>query len=128
MVGLGSQQLRRAGHTVTLFDTAPDLARKVAAECGCTAAASHEDLAGSEFLITMLPTGQIVRLGYAGRNGAPYVPLGRLLVQAGELAPDAVSMQQVRAWLAAHSDRAQALMEQNPNYVFFRLLDGLRPR
>jgi peptidoglycan lytic transglycosylase A len=74
-----------------------------------------------------LPSGQIVRLGYAGRNGAPYVPLGRLLVQQGELAPDAVSMQRVRAWLAAHPDRAQALMEQNPNYVFFRLLDDLRP-
>ena len=74
-----------------------------------------------------LPSGQIVRLGYAGRNGAAYVPLGRLLVEQGELAPDAVSMQSIRAWLAAHPDRAQALMEQNPNYVFFRSLNDLRP-
>ena len=70
-----------------------------------------------------LPDGQIVRLGYAGRNGQPYVPLGRLLVASGQLAPDAVSMQSIRAWLAAHPAEAGPLMERNPNYVFFRLLD-----
>ena len=74
-----------------------------------------------------LPSGQIVRLGYAGRNGSPYVPLGRLLVEQHELAPDAVGMQSIRAWLASHPERARALMEQNPNYVFFRSLDDLRP-
>ena len=74
-----------------------------------------------------LPSGQIVRVGYAGRNGAPYVPLGRLLVEQGQLAPDAVSMQSIRAWLATHPAQARAIMEQNPNYVFFRSLDDLRP-
>lgn len=73
-----------------------------------------------------LPSGQIVRLGYAGRNGAPYVPLGRLLVEQHELAPEAVSMQSIRAWLAAHPAQARGMMEQNPNYVFFRSLDDLR--
>ncbi len=74
-----------------------------------------------------LPDGQIVRLGYAGRNGQPYVPLGRLLVADGQLAPDAVSMQSIRAWLAAHPAAAGPLMERNPNYVFFRLLDDVAP-
>ncbi len=74
-----------------------------------------------------LPSGQIVRVGYAGRNGAPYVPLGRRLVEQGELAPDAVSMQSIRAWLATHPAQARTVMEQNPNYVFFRSLDDLRP-
>ncbi len=74
-----------------------------------------------------LPSGQIIRLGYAGRNGAPYVPLGRVLVAQGALPPDAVSMQSIRGWLAAHPDQARALMEQNPNYVFFRTIDALRP-
>ena len=74
-----------------------------------------------------LPTGQIVRLGYAGRNGAAYVPLGRLLVEQGQLAPDGVDMQSIRAWLEAHPGQAGVMMEQNPNYVFFRSLDALRP-
>jgi len=74
-----------------------------------------------------LPDGRLVRLGYAGRNGAPYVPLGRLLVEQHELAPDAVSMQSIRSWLGVHPARARELMERNPNYVFFRNLDNLRP-
>ncbi len=74
-----------------------------------------------------LPSGQIVRLGYAGRNGQPYVPLGRLLVARKQLDADAVSMQSIRSWLAAHPADAEPLMEQNPNYVFFRLLDGVAP-
>jgi membrane-bound lytic murein transglycosylase A len=75
-----------------------------------------------------LPSGQTVRLGYAGRNGQPYVPLGRLLVERNQLAPDAVSMQSIRAWLSAHPADATALMEQNPNYVFFRVLDSVAPQ
>ncbi len=73
-----------------------------------------------------LESGQILRLGYAGRNGAPYVPLGRLLVQDGQMAPDQVSMQSIRGWLVAHPEQAQGVLEQNPNYVFFRVLDRLR--
>ncbi len=74
-----------------------------------------------------LPDGQIVRLGYAGRNGQPYVPLGRLLVAGGQLPADGVSMQSIRGWLTAHPAEAGPLMERNPNYVFFRLLDDVAP-
>ena len=74
-----------------------------------------------------LPSGQIVRLGYDGRNGQPYVPLGRLLVARKQLGADAVSMQSIRAWLATHPADAGPLMQQNPNYVFFRVLDDVAP-
>ncbi|MCQ8278767.1 MltA domain-containing protein [Acetobacteraceae bacterium KSS8] len=74
-----------------------------------------------------LPSGQIVRVAYAGNNGQPYVPIGRELVAEGQLAPDAVSMQSIRAWLASHPQQAQAEMERNPNYVFFRTLDDVAP-
>ena len=70
-----------------------------------------------------LPDGRIVRLGYAGRNGQPYVPIGRVLVDRLELEPGQVSMQSIRAWLEAHPGRAADMMERNPNYVFFRVLD-----
>lgn len=69
----------------------------------------------------------IARVGYAGQNGRPYVPIGRLLAERGEIPADQVSMQTIRAWLTAHPDRAQALMNENPSYVFFRELPGLPP-
>ena len=67
----------------------------------------------------------IVRVGYAGQNGRLYVPIGRLLAERGEIPADQVSMQTIRDWLAAHPDKAQALMNENPSYVFFRELPGI---
>ena len=52
--------MARAGHTVTVFDSSQVQAHKVAAEHGCRAAAKLEELAGAEFVVTMLPTGQVV--------------------------------------------------------------------
>ena len=72
-----------------------------------------------------LPNGPIARVGYAGKNGQTYVPIGRLLVERGEMSADQVSMQSIRAWLATHPDKAKALMDENPSYVFFRELAGL---
>lgn len=71
------------------------------------------------------PDGQIVRVTYDAQNGRPYVPIGRLLIERGELARDKVSMQSIRAWLEAHPDQAPALMNANPSYVFFRIAPGL---
>ncbi|MCC7428209.1 MAG: MltA domain-containing protein [Alphaproteobacteria bacterium] len=72
-----------------------------------------------------LAEGGTLRLGYAGQNGHPYVPIGRVLVERGEMAREQVSMGSIRAWLAANPDRARALMDENPSYVFFRELRGL---
>jgi membrane-bound lytic murein transglycosylase A len=57
---------------------------------------------------------------YAGKNGRPYVPIGRIMVQDKLLAANDVTEQTIRAWLEAHPGRARAIMEQNPSYVFFR--------
>jgi membrane-bound lytic murein transglycosylase A len=72
-----------------------------------------------------LPDGQVIRVTYAGKNGRPYVPIGRVLVDRGEMTLDQVSMQSIRAWLVAHPDQAGALMDQNPSYVFFREIHGV---
>ncbi|MBX9701643.1 MAG: MltA domain-containing protein [Acetobacteraceae bacterium] len=75
-----------------------------------------------------LPDGRVLRLGYAGRNGQPYLPIGRLLIERGAIAREAMSMQAIRAWLAAApAAEARALLHANPAYVFFRVLDGLAP-
>ncbi len=75
-----------------------------------------------------LAGGGVLRVGYAGRNGQPYMPIGRLLIERGAIAREAMSMQAIRAWLAAAPPAdARALLHANPSYVFFRLLDGLGP-
>lgn len=74
-----------------------------------------------------LRDGGTVRVSYAGQNGRPYVPLGRVLAERGDIPLKQVSMQSIRAWLAAHPDQAAAVMNQNPSYVFFRELDDLHP-
>jgi membrane-bound lytic murein transglycosylase A len=74
-----------------------------------------------------LEDGTTVRVGYDGQNGQPYVPIGRLLVERGELTKDEVSMQSIRAWIKAHPEAGQTLMKENPSYVFFRETSGPGP-
>ncbi|WP_235907784.1 murein transglycosylase A [Siccirubricoccus phaeus] len=75
-----------------------------------------------------LHDGQVLRLGYAGQNGHPYRSVGRFLIERGEVPKEQMSMQAIRAWLASASPGAAgALLRQNPAYVFFRRVEGLRP-
>lgn len=74
-----------------------------------------------------LPDGRVLRLGFAAQNGHPYVAIGRTLIERGALTRETVSMQSIRAWLAANPTQARAVMETNPSYVFFRVLDGDGP-
>jgi membrane-bound lytic murein transglycosylase A len=74
-----------------------------------------------------LPGGAVVRVTYAAQNGRPFVPIGRVLADRGDLPLEQVSLQSIRAWLQAHPDQAQRVMDTDPSYVFFREIDGLRP-
>jgi membrane-bound lytic murein transglycosylase A len=67
----------------------------------------------------LLDDGTVVRAVYAGQNGRPYISIGRILIQRGELTLETVSMQSIRAWLLAHPGQAQPLMNENPSFVFF---------
>lgn len=71
--------------------------------------------------------GSIVRLAYAGRNGQRYVAVGRELIAAGIIPQDQMSMQAIRAWMEANPVSAQALMNTNPSFVFFRVSDAAEP-
>jgi membrane-bound lytic murein transglycosylase A len=74
----------------------------------------------------LLPDGALLRVGYAAQNGHRYVPVGRLLIERGAIRREDMSMQAIRAWLAAAPpEEAAALMAANPSYVFFRLVEGL---
>lgn len=74
-----------------------------------------------------LDDGRVVRVSYAGQNGRPYVPIGRVLADRGQIPLDQVSLQSIRAWLNAHPADADEVMNQNPSYVFFREIIGVRP-
>jgi membrane-bound lytic murein transglycosylase A len=73
----------------------------------------------------LLPNGTTLRVGYDGQNGQPYTPIGRLLVQNGDLQSDDVSFQTIAAWLKDNPAQARDFMEQNENYVYLRPLGPL---
>lgn len=70
----------------------------------------------------ILPNGNTLRLAYAGKNGQPYTPLGKILIDRGYMDPHAVNIYSLRAWLFNHPDQALSFMEENKNYVFFKSL------
>jgi membrane-bound lytic murein transglycosylase A len=77
--------------------------------------------------VVTLADGGTVRLGYAATNGRPYTAIGGTLADRGAIPRDRVSMQSIRAWLAAHSGEAADIMARNDRYVFFRRLPGAAP-
>jgi len=68
--------------------------------------------------------GQLIKVGYDGQNGHPYYAIGRSLIAAGEVAQEDMSLQAIAAWMMENRDRAEALMQENKSYVFFRILEG----
>lgn len=63
------------------------------------------------------------RVTYAAKSGHTFTGPGRLLVDMGEIAPGAVSMATIRAWLAEHPDRIDEILWRNRSYIFFREAD-----
>ena len=70
------------------------------------------------------PDGQVIRIGYAGQNGQPYTGIGKAMIAQGLLQPGQGSMQGIVGWLKTHPDQAQAVMDQNRSFVFFKRLNG----
>jgi membrane-bound lytic murein transglycosylase A len=66
-----------------------------------------------------MPDGTLMRVAYAGKTGHPYTPIGRLLVEMGELERENVTMAMIRAWLEANPARAHSLMMKNRSFIFF---------
>jgi len=67
-----------------------------------------------------LAEGGVMRIGYADQNGQPFRSIGRILIERGELSPDAASMQAIKQWAMRHPSELRALLDENPSYVFFR--------
>lgn len=69
-----------------------------------------------------LPDGSLVKVGYAEQNGHPYVSIGKKLIEMGELKLEEASMQGIKNWAQQYPEKLDALLAQNPSYVFFREL------
>ena len=66
-----------------------------------------------------LDDGRQLRIGYADQNGHPYKPIGRWLVEQGELKKEDVTMSTIHAWAMMHPERVHEMLASNPSYVFF---------
>jgi membrane-bound lytic murein transglycosylase A len=67
-----------------------------------------------------LTNGSFLRVHYHGTNGHPYRSIGRLLIDQGKIPADEMSMQRLEAYLQAHPDEVDAVLNHNPSYVFFK--------
>lgn len=74
-----------------------------------------------------LDEGGVLRVGFAGHNGHGYVSIGRVLIDAGELSPGRASWRDIREWIARNPTKVDALLGQNPRYIFFRKISGAGP-
>lgn len=71
------------------------------------------------------------RAVFAGANGLRFVAISKVMVAQGLIAPADASAGRVHEWLAAHRGAAaQAVMDQDPRYIYFRLVpdDGGEPQ
>jgi len=67
-----------------------------------------------------LPDGNVIRVGYGGRNGHPYRSIGQELVRRGVYEPHQVSAQVIQNWVRRNPVQGQELLYHNPSYIFFR--------
>lgn len=74
-----------------------------------------------------LAEGGVLRLGYAGANGRPYSSIGQALVARGALEPHQLSMDAIKAWVAANPEDGAAVLRTNESFVFFREVGDVPP-
>ena len=72
-----------------------------------------------------LPNGQMIRVGYAGKNGHPYTSIGAELVARGEFTADQMSADAIHGWVQRNPARGRDLLWTNSSYVFFRELSDM---
>lgn len=77
---------------------------------------------GSAFI--RMPDGEMLKLGYAGKNGREYASLGKALVDAKELPKDGVNLAAIRAWAKKNPTKVEEFLNKNDSFVFFQPIDG----
>ena len=67
------------------------------------------------------PDGTAYRAAFDGHNSHKYVSIGKILVARGEMTLEQASKQAIEDWMVrAGPEKARALMNENPRYIFFK--------
>ncbi|MCG6553430.1 MAG: MltA domain-containing protein [Candidatus Magnetominusculus sp. LBB02] len=67
-----------------------------------------------------LEDGSEINVTYAGSNGHPYRPAGKVLVDENKIPLSEISLRSIKEYLAKHPDDVDRVLFSNPSYVFFR--------
>jgi membrane-bound lytic murein transglycosylase A len=65
-----------------------------------------------------------ISVGYQASNGRPYRSIGRYLLDRGLLSSEEISMQSIRRYLYEHPEILEEVLNHNPSYVFFDLMEN----
>lgn len=77
------------------------------------------EVQGSGF-IKFTDSEQLEYFAYAGKNGHPYVSIGRILIERGEIEKKDMSLKAIKDWVARNDEQTVLeLLSQNPSFVFF---------
>ena len=76
---------------------------------------------GSGLLQT--PSGELIRIGYAGANGRAYSSVGKILIEKDLVSASEMSMLAIRNYLEENPSEKIDLLNLNKSYVFFQKLD-----
>jgi len=71
-----------------------------------------------------LPDESTISVGYQASNGRPYRSIGRYLLDRGLLSSEEISMQSIRRYLSEHPEILEEVLNHNPSYVFFDLMEN----
>lgn len=65
-------------------------------------------------------TDQLEYFAYGGKNGHPYVSIGKVLIERNQVPREKMSLKAIKDWVAGQDEAAVIeLLNQNPSYVFF---------
>ena len=77
--------------------------------------------------VAVMDDGSYQRLAYAGNNGWPFKGIGSILLENGELGKNELNMIRIKQWLNTNGRKAEEYMNENPRYVFHRLINSNGP-
>jgi 3-hydroxyisobutyrate dehydrogenase len=81
--------IARAGHALTVLDVDAAATQRLAADVTVRIAKGREDFRAADFVVTMLPTGAIVRDSLVGMQGiASQLPKGALVIDMSSSEPE----------------------------------------
>ncbi len=77
------------------------------------------EIQGSGF-INFGDESQLEYFAYGGKNNHPYVSIGAILIERGEVKRENMSLKAIKKWVAENDEaKVRELLEMNPSYVFF---------